>query len=102
MQVMMHMYVIASTLFRSIIDHCQYTLGCFLEMATGEQIDLQRERRWPNQTAGGSLWVKVKPEQEGREDESDEEMGEAPKLAYDPDSGKLYRTDMLSDDSDFD
>ena len=69
-------------------------------MASGEQIDLQRERRWPNQTAGGSLWVKLKPEQEGREDDSDDEMDAAPKLGYDPVTGNLYRTDILDSDSD--
>ncbi|TFK23240.1 hypothetical protein FA15DRAFT_670625 [Coprinopsis marcescibilis] len=76
------------------------TLSCFMEMANGGQIDNQRENRWPNQTANGSLWVQVKSGQAGSDDDDEDDDDcdlPRPKLGYDPVTGELYRAD---DDED--
>lgn len=57
-------------------------------MASGAQIDKQREERWPNQTAAGSFRVKVEHEESDYESSDDEEIG--PRVGYDPKTGKLY------------
>ncbi|EAU84866.2 hypothetical protein CC1G_00385 [Coprinopsis cinerea okayama7 len=77
-----------------------WTLACLMEMAGGEVLDVQRERRWPNQTASGSVWVKVQPGQETSDDEDEDVGDEPPKLGYDPTTGKWYRTDMDMDSDD--
>ena len=44
----------------------QYTLLALKEMASGNQIDVQREERWPNRTeADSALKVQFKPWEEG-------------------------------------
>ena len=55
-------------------------------MASGTQVDKQREERWPNQTAAGSLRVKLEANESDYESD-DEEIG--PCLGYDPETGKL-------------
>ncbi|RXW15938.1 hypothetical protein EST38_g9916 [Candolleomyces aberdarensis] len=62
-------------------NDAHYTLEALVAMAGGEQVDKQREERWPNQTAAGTLRVKVEANDSDYESD-DEEIG--PRLGYDP------------------
>ncbi|KAJ2936704.1 hypothetical protein H1R20_g387, partial [Candolleomyces eurysporus] len=67
-------------------NDAHYTLEALVQMASGTQVDKQREERWPNQTAAGSLRVKLEANESDYESD-DEEIG--PRLGYDPETGKL-------------
>jgi hypothetical protein len=56
-------------------------------MASGSQVDQQRDERWPNQTVAGSLRVKLESNESDYESDDDEEIG--PRLGYDPETGIL-------------
>jgi hypothetical protein len=45
------------------------------QMAQGENVDEQRERRWPNRTTPGSLEVETKPWEEDSDYDSEDETG---------------------------
>ncbi|PPQ77435.1 hypothetical protein CVT25_011017 [Psilocybe cyanescens] len=67
-------------------NDAHYTLLSMQEMAKGDPVDIQREKRWPNQTPAG-VKVELKPWQEDS-DYSDEE-GIIP-----PPSGYKFTTDV--------
>lgn len=45
------------------------------QMAQGEAIDEQRERRWPNRTAAGTVEVEFKPWEEDSDYSEEENTG---------------------------
>ncbi len=45
------------------------------EMAQGESVDEQRERRWPNRTNSGTVEVEFKPWEEDSDYSEEEELG---------------------------
>jgi hypothetical protein len=53
----------------ALLDGLQYTLLALREMASGEPVDSQRERRWPNRTGDNNAGVKVNFE--AHEEDSD-------------------------------
>ena len=64
-----------------------------------DQVDKQREERWPNQTTGSTLRVQIKPTEDDSDYESDDDgAAVGPVLGYDPKTGRLYRTDEDADD----
>ena len=67
-------------------------------MASGSQVDQQREDRWPNQTVAGSLRVKLESNESDYESDDDEEIG--PRLGYDPKTGELRYLGKGNDKSD--
>jgi len=46
-----------------------------LQMAQGEALDEQRQRRWPNRTAPGSVQVEFKPWEENSDYDEDDHIG---------------------------
>ncbi|KAL0949458.1 hypothetical protein HGRIS_009512 [Hohenbuehelia grisea] len=77
-------------------NDAHYTLLALQSMATGEQVDMQRERRWPNRTGPTicygttNLKVKFHPWEEDS-DYSDEEGLFPPMGTWDPVTGELKR-----------
>jgi len=70
----------------------QYTLTAMVSMAGGDQVDKQREARWPNQTQPGTLRVKIASNREDEDDFSDDGMDDgAPKIGQDPKTGRWFR-----------
>lgn len=45
------------------------------EMAKGESVDEQREKRWPDRTAAGTVEVEFKPWEEDSDYSEDENLG---------------------------
>jgi len=56
-------------------NDAHYTLEAMKEMAKGEAVDEQRERRWPNRTGAGSVEVEFKPWEEDSDYSEDEDLG---------------------------
>lgn len=59
-------------------DHgliAQYTLEAMKEMAQGEAVDEQREKRWPNRTVAGTVEVEFKAWEEDSDYSEDENLG---------------------------
>jgi len=46
-----------------------------LQMAQGEALDEQRQQRWPNRTAPGSVQVEFKPWEENSDYDEDDHIG---------------------------
>jgi len=72
-------------------NDAQFTILALKAMADGDPIDIQREKRWPNQTSSG-VAVELKPWQEDS-DYSDEEGVIPPLAGYDLDTGELNNQD---------
>jgi len=80
-------------------NDAHYTLSAVSGVASGDQVDKQREERWPNQTTNGSVKVKLQPTEDDSDYEtSDDEADVGPRLGYDPKTGELYRMDEYTDD----
>ena len=60
-----------------------------IAMASGSQIDQQRDDRWPNQTVAGSLRVKLESNGSDYESEDDDDDEIGPRLGYDTKTGEL-------------
>ncbi|TRM67718.1 hypothetical protein BD626DRAFT_449731 [Schizophyllum amplum] len=86
-------------------NDAHYTMLALREMASGEQLDIQRERRWPNRT-GETEERSVKVQ--FREDELDPDCEDTQAVldslgaGYDPFTGKLLGALGEDDDSDYD
>ncbi|KXN89673.1 hypothetical protein AN958_05540 [Leucoagaricus sp. SymC.cos] len=52
-----------------------YTLEAMIQMAQGEAVDEQRERRWPGHTPAGTVEVEFKPWEENSDYDQDDETG---------------------------
>jgi len=66
-----HLLQIQTDFLHNAGNDAHYTLLALRRMAEGDAIDIQREQRWPNQTATG-VKVELKPWEEDS-DYSDEE-----------------------------
>ncbi|RDB22845.1 putative nucleolar protein C2C4.08 [Hypsizygus marmoreus] len=62
-------------------NDAHYTLQALLEMASGDPVDIQREKRWPNRTGDRGVKVEFKPYEEDS-DYSDEEGLVPPSSKY--------------------
>ncbi|KAF5363340.1 hypothetical protein D9756_000462 [Leucocoprinus leucothites] len=56
-------------------NDANYTLEAMIQMARGEAVDEQRERRWPGRTAPGTVEVEFKPWEENSDYDEDDEIG---------------------------
>ncbi|EKM80129.1 hypothetical protein AGABI1DRAFT_73024 [Agaricus bisporus var. burnettii JB137-S8] len=66
---------ISTSFLHNAGNDAYYTLEAMIQMAQGENIDEQREKRWPNRTAPGGLEVEMKPWEEDSEYDEEDEMG---------------------------
>ncbi|KAL1747721.1 hypothetical protein HDZ31DRAFT_80283 [Schizophyllum fasciatum] len=86
-------------------NDAHYTMLCLKEMAGGEQLDMQRERRWPNKTGETTeRSVKVQFEEWELDPEYEDTQAVLDSLAasgkgYDPYTGRLMEDD--DDGSDY-
>ncbi|KAL9712881.1 hypothetical protein Ac2012v2_004121 [Leucoagaricus gongylophorus] len=66
---------IDTTFLHNAGNDAYYTLEAMIQMAQGEALDEQRERRWPNRTAPGSVEVEFKPWEENSDYDEDDYIG---------------------------